>query len=82
MLLAAWDQHQRAVDRYHLVHEHRDVHRAGLGHPIVARPGAVILVPLPDIALEGCLGVDLVLMHVELLAKHLLDRADQPRMGA
>jgi hypothetical protein len=47
---------------------------------IVARPGAVILVPLPDIALERGLGVNLVLVHVKLFAEHLLDRSDQPRV--
>ena len=76
------DQHQRAVDRHHLVHEHRDVHRPRLGHAVIARPGAVILMPLPDIAFEGRFGVDLVLVHVELFAKDLLDRLDQPWMRA
>ena len=75
-------QHQRPVDRHDLVHEHGDVHRPRLRHAVVARPGAVILVPLPDIALEGGLGVDLVLVHVELFAEHLLDRTDQAGMIA
>ena len=78
--VAARDEHQRAVDRHDLVEEHRDVHRPRLRHAVVARPGAVILVPLPDIAVEGRLGVDLVLVHVELFAEQLLDRLDQPRM--
>ena len=75
------NEHQRAVDRHHLVKEHRDVHGAGLRHAVVARPGAVVLVPLPDVALEGGLGVELELMNVDVLAEILLQRLDQPRMG-
>ena len=82
VLVAARDKHQRAVDRHDLVEEHRDVHRPRLGHAVIARPGAVILVPLPDIAVERRLGVDLELMHVELLAEQLLYRLDEPRMRA
>src|SRR5437762_2582727 len=82
VLVAARDKHQRAVDRHDLVEEHRDVHRPRLGHAVIARPGAVILVPLPDIAVERRLGVDLKLMHVELLAEQLLYRLDEPRMRA
>ena len=82
MFVALRHKHQRPVDRHDLVHEHGDVHRPRLRHAVVARPGAVILVPLPDIALERRLGVDLVLVHVELFAEHLLDRTDQARMIA
>src|SRR3954452_16960450 len=82
VLVAARDEHQRAVDRHDLVEEYRDVHRPRLRHAVVACPGAVILMPLPDIAVERRLGVDLELMHVELLAEQLLDRLDQTRMGA
>src|SRR5437660_10783674 len=82
MLVAARDKHQRAVDWHDLVEEYRDVHRPRLGHAVIARPGAVILVPLPDIAVERRLGVDLELMHVELLAEQLLYRLDEPRMRA
>src|SRR6059058_6594944 len=80
--VAARDEHQRPVDRHDLVEKHRDVHRPRLGHAVVARPGAVILVPLPHVAVERRLGVDLELMHVELLAEQLLDRLDQARMRA
>jgi hypothetical protein len=80
VLMALRDQHQRAVDRHHLVHEHGDVHRARLGHAIVARPGAVILVPLPDITLERRLRVDLELVRVDSFAENLLQRLDQPWM--
>ena len=58
LLVARGIKHQRAVDRHHLVQEYRDVHCARLGHAVVARPGAVILMPLPDVALEGGLGVE------------------------
>src|SRR5215469_12645668 len=82
VLVAARYEHQRSVDRHHLVHKHCDIHCARLWHAVIARPGAVILMPLPDVALERRLGVDLELMHVEFLAEHLLDRPDQPRMIA
>ena len=82
LLVAARHQHQRAVDRQHLVDEHRNIHRARFRHAVVARPGAVVLVPLPHFAVERGLRVDLELMHVELFAEHLLDRPDQPRMRA
>ena len=81
-MLAPRHQHQRAVDRHHLVEEDRDVHRARLRHAVVALPGAVILVPLPDVAGEGRFGVDLVLVHVDLLAEDLLHRLDHARMRA
>ncbi len=79
--VASRHQHQRAVDRHHLVEEDGDVHRARLRHAVVARPGAVVLVPLPDIAGERGFGVDLVLVHVDLLAEQLFDRADHAGMA-
>ena len=54
----------------------------GSRHAVVALPGAVILVPLPDVAGEGRFGVDLELVHVDLLAEDLLDRIDHARMRA
>ena len=82
MLMATRHDHQRAVDVRHFVEEHGDIHRARFRHAVIAMPGAEILVPLPNLAVEGGFRVDLVLMHVELLAEQLFDRADQPRMGA
>src|SRR5205823_3031463 len=41
----------------------------------------VVLVPLPDVALESGLGVELELMDVNVLAEILLERADQPRVA-
>ena len=55
--VAARNQHQRAVDRHHLIEEHRNVHRPRLRHAVVARPGAVILVPLPDVAVNAALAL-------------------------
>src|SRR5712675_3666057 len=81
-MLAPRHQHQRTVYRHHLVEKDRDVHRARLWHAVVALPGAVILMPLPDVTGEGRFGVDLVLVHVELLAEDLLDRIDHARMRA
>ena len=82
VLVALRNDHQGAVDGIHLVEEYGDVHRPRFGHAVVACPGAVILVPLPDIALEGRLGVDLELVNVDALAEILLQRLDEPRMMA
>ncbi len=82
VLVALGDEHQGPVDRHHLVEEDRDVHRPRLGHAVVARPGAVVLVPLPELAVERRLGVDLELVHVDRLAEQLLERLDQARIGA
>src|ERR1700738_3689834 len=79
-LVAARYQHQRAVEREYLVEEHRDVHRARLRHAVVARPGAVILVPLSHVALERRLVVELELVSVDGLAERLPQRLDQARM--
>src|SRR6202158_1953775 len=81
-MLALRHQHRWTVDRRHLLEEDLDVHCAGLRHAVVALPGAVILVPLPDIAGESRFGVDLVLMHVDLLAEDLLHRIAHARMRA
>ena len=79
--MAAGDEHQRAVELVHLVEEDRDVHRPRLGHLVVGAPGAVVLVPLPDVAVERRLAVDLELVHVDVLAEELLDRLDHARMA-
>src|SRR3954451_16756515 len=78
--MAARHQHQGAVEWEDLVKEYRDVHRTRFRHAVVARPGAVILVPLPHVALERRFGVELELMDVEALAEHLLERPDQSGM--
>ena len=80
LFVAFGNDHQRAVDRQDVVEEDGDVHRARLGHAVVARPGAVILMPLPDIALEGSLGVELELVDVNGFAEQLHQRLDQPWM--
>ena len=48
---------------------------------VVVEPGAVVLVPLPDVAVEGRLAVDLELVHVELVAEQALHRLDHARMA-
>ena len=63
LLVAAGDEHERAVELVHLVQEDRDVHGARVGHEVVVHPRAVVLVPLPDVAVEGHLPVDLELVH-------------------
>ena len=82
VLVALGDQHQGAVEGIDLVEEDGDVHRAGLGHAVVTSPSAVVLVPLPDIAGELGLRVDLELVHVDLFAEHLLQRFDEPGVAA
>src|SRR2546425_8579601 len=76
LLVAARDEHQRTVELVDLVQEDRHVHGARLRHLVVVDPGAVILVPLPDVAVEGRLAVDLELVHVHVLAEQLPDRLD------
>src|SRR5439155_25296023 len=73
-LMAAGNEHQRAIELVHLVEEDRDVHRSGLGHLVVGVPGAVVLVPLPDVSVERLLAVDLELVHVHVFAEQLRDR--------
>src|SRR5260221_2047474 len=80
-LVAAGDEHQRAVVLGHLVEEDRDVHRARFRHLVVGAPGAVVLVPLPDVAVERLLAVDLELVHVDVFAVDLPDRLDHARMA-
>src|SRR2546427_779833 len=80
-LVAAGDEHQRAVELVHLVQEDRHVHRPRLGHLVVVEPRAEVLVPLPHVAVEGHLAVDLELVHVDRLAEDLGDRLDHPRMA-
>jgi hypothetical protein len=78
--VARWDQPQRPADRHDFIHEHGDIRRARLVHTVTARPGAVILVPLPDIALERRLRVDFELARVDSFTEYLLQRLDQPPM--
>src|SRR5215472_8785866 len=80
LAVASRSLHQRAVDRHHFVEKHRDIHRPRFRHAVIARPGAVVLVPLPDVAFERSLGVDLELMDIDVLAEQLPQRLDQPRM--
>src|SRR6266480_1671083 len=80
-LVAAGNEHQRSVELVDLVEEDRDVHRASLGHQIVVLPGAVVLVPLPDVAVESHLAVNLELVHIQLFAEQLHDRLDHARMA-
>src|SRR3546814_17694217 len=76
------DEHQSAVELGHVLEEKRNVHRTRRRHQIVARPGAVILMPLPDVAVEGRLRVDLVLVHVNGTVEYLHHRIDQARVTA
>ena len=74
------DEHQGAVELGHVVEEQGDVHGPGLGHRVVAHPGAIVLVPLPLVAVERRLGVDLELVDVDVAVDELAHRLDEPRV--
>ena len=80
-LVAPRDEHERAVELVHFVQKDGDVHGARFRHLVVRAPGAVVLVPLPDVAIEGRLAVDLELMHVHVFAVDLLHRLHHARMA-
>src|SRR5262249_22593612 len=80
-LVATRDEHQRPVELVHLVEKDRDVHGAGFWHPVVVLPGAEVLMPLPHVAIERHLPVDLELVHVNVLAEELNDRVDHARVA-
>ena len=77
----ARDEHERAVELGHRVEVDGEVHGPRLRHQVVPRPGAVVLVPLPDVAVEGGLGVDLELVDVDRPAEHLHRRLHQARVA-
>jgi hypothetical protein len=80
-LVAAGDEHERPVELVHVVEEDRDVHRPLGRHHVVVHPGPVVLVPLPHVALEGHLAVDLVLVHVDVFAEEIHHRPDHARVA-
>ena len=75
-------EEQRAVELVDLIEKHRDVHRAGIGHVVIGLPGAVVLVPLPDVAVESLFAIDLELVHVDRLAEDLRHRVDHAGMAS
>src|SRR5262249_46662461 len=79
--VAARNEHQRAVELVDLIKEDRHIHGTSLRHEVIVLPGTVVLVPLPEIALEGHLAVDLELMHVHRLTKDLHYWLDHARMA-
>ncbi len=82
VLVTAGKEQQRAVRGGDVIEEDRDVHGARFRHVVIAFPGAVILMPLPDIAVERGLRIHLVLMHVDRPVEHLHHRVDQARVTA
>ena len=80
-IVAAGDEHQRAVELVHFVEKDGDIHGARFGHLVVVAPRAIVLMPLPDVAVEGHLAVDLELVHVYGLAEELHDRPDHARVA-
>ena len=53
----------------------------GFGHPVFAVMGGKIVVPLPFLAAERLLGIDLDLLDVELRSQQLHGRPHQPRVA-
>ena len=81
LFVAAGDEHQGAVVLGHVVQKNGHVHRALGRHQVVIEPGAVVLVPLPNVALKSHLAVDLELVHVERLAQQVFHRFDHARVA-
>ena len=81
-LVRTRDEHQRAVELVDVFEKYSDVHRARVRHVVVVEPRAVILVPLPDVAVERGLAVYLELVDVNAVAEDLLRGFDQARMAA
>ena len=79
--MAARDEHQGTIELINFIEEDRHIHRTCLRHEVVGLPGAIVLVPLPEVTLEGHLAVDLKLMHVDGLAEDLHDRLYHARMA-
>ena len=81
LFVAAGDEHQGAVVLGDVVQKNGHVHRTLGRHQVVIQPRAVILVPLPDVALKGHLAVDLELVHVQRLAQQLFHGLNHARMA-
>ena len=79
--MAPRDEHQRAIELIHFIQEDGHVHGARRRHEVVGLPGAIVLVPLPEVAIESHLAVDLKLVHVDGFAKDLHDRLDHAWMA-
>jgi hypothetical protein len=73
------NEKQRPVDRHHRIEKHGDIHFPRLGHAVVTRPSALILMPLPHIAFGGRLGLELELMNIDIFAEPL--RSGSTRRG-
>ena len=69
---------KRPIKFVHSVQKDGQIHGPGLGHVVVALPDAVVLVPLPDIAVKGSLAVQLELMNIDIAAQQLPGRFQDP----
>src|SRR3954452_17460953 len=78
--MRARDEPERSVELTDVIEKDVQVEGERRGHAVLRVVGGEIVVPLPDLALEGGLGVDLDLLDVELVAQELEGRLDQPRM--
>ena len=67
--MTAGDEHQGTIEGVHIIQENRNIHGTLGWHHVVVQPGAVILMPLPDVAFKRHLAVDLELMHVKLFTE-------------
>ena len=81
-LVGTGDEHSGSVELGNVVEEQGRVDDAGLGHAVILKPGAVILMPMPDLSVMGVLGVDLELMQIDRPAEHLHCGLDDARVVA
>src|ERR1700733_11865717 len=65
--VATPEKHQRAVKLSAVIDEHRGCQGTWAGHSILMMPKNIVLVPLPDLTLEGSLRVDLELVYVDIV---------------
>jgi hypothetical protein len=74
------DEEERPVELGHLVEEEQAVGDARRGHPVLLVPEGVVLMPVPQVAAEGRLGVDFKLVDVHVSVEQLARRVDEARV--
>ena len=67
----AANEHEGSVELGYLVEKDMEIERQRLRHAILLVVGGEVVVPLPDVAGEGLLGVHLDLLDVEVIAEDL-----------
>lgn len=75
-LVTAWNEIQTAADLGCFIQHQQGRSHIRLGHAVI-RPSPIILVPLPDLALDRCLEIALAVIDVEfVIAQKLLCRSE------